>query len=210
MNLDLILEIAANTVNALSIVLAGRNSVHTWWTGILGCALFAQVFYDARLYADVALQFFFIAASALGWWRWLHGGSKGQAQAELPIRRTPPMMGLVLVMAALAVAGAYGLMLHHYTDAYAPYWDSTVLTFSVVAQFLLVGRRVENWWCWLVVNTISVPLFASRGLYVTAGLYFAFWINAVISLRHWHRLLRAQQASAAASTPEAGSASAVA
>jgi nicotinamide mononucleotide transporter len=44
------LEISANAVNALSILLAARNSVHTWWTGILGCALFGAVFFLSRLY----------------------------------------------------------------------------------------------------------------------------------------------------------------
>ena len=59
-------EVAANTANAASIVLAARNSVHTWWTGILGCALFAWVFLYSRLYADVTLQRVFIAASVVG------------------------------------------------------------------------------------------------------------------------------------------------
>jgi nicotinamide mononucleotide transporter len=190
----LVLEISANLINALSIFLAGRNSVHTWWSGMLGCLLFARLFYDARLYADTALQFFFIAASAVGWWSWIHGRSGG----PLRVRRTPWWHLMLLVVPALAVAWAYGQMLHHYTDAYAPQWDSLVLTFSVVAQFLLVGRRIENWWCWLIVNTIAVPLYASRGLYITMAFYSFFWINAIISLRHWHTLLSVQKAEAEA------------
>jgi hypothetical protein len=60
------LEVSANAVNALSILLAARNSVHTWWTGIFGCALFGAVFFIARLYADTLLQVFFIGTSAVG------------------------------------------------------------------------------------------------------------------------------------------------
>ena len=76
------------------------------------------------------------------------------------------------------------------TDAAAPLPDSAVMAFSVIAQLLLMKRRLETWWFWLGVNTIAVPLFVSRGLYVTAALYAGFWLNAVISLRHWRRLLR--------------------
>ena len=61
---------------------------------------------------------------------------------------------------------------------------------SVLGQLLMMERRVENWWAWLLVNTIAVPLYASRGLYVTAVLYAAFWINAVVSLRKWRSLAR--------------------
>ena len=67
------LEWAANGMTAVAIVLAGRNNVHTWWTGIVGCTLFAILFAESRLYADVALQGFFVATSVAGWWKWARG-----------------------------------------------------------------------------------------------------------------------------------------
>ncbi|WP_141749593.1 nicotinamide mononucleotide transporter family protein, partial [Duganella phyllosphaerae] len=69
------LEIAANAVMTVSIFLAGRNNVHSWWLGIIGCVLFAVLFYESRLYADVTLQLFFIVTCVIGWWRWLRGGT---------------------------------------------------------------------------------------------------------------------------------------
>lgn len=182
------MEIAANVFNAAAIVLAGRNSVHTWWTSIVGCALFGYVFFAAHLYADVTLQVFFVVASVVGWWRWLHGDQGG----ELPVRYSRP--SLIVASAALGavVALGYGWLLHRFTDAYAPFLDSVVLAFSVLGQLLLIWRRVENWWCWLLVNTIAVPLYATRGLYITAALYALFWVNAVVSLVRWRRLAQEQ------------------
>jgi len=179
-------EIAANAFNAASIFLAGRNSIHLWWTTIVGCVLFASVFFTAKLYADVTLQAFFIGASIVGWWRWLRG-SQG---AELPVRHSPPSLIVASAASGAVVAVGYGWLLHRFTDAYAPFLDSIVLAFSVVGQLLLIARRVENWWCWLLVNTIAVPLYASRGLYLTAVLYAAFWVNAVVALRRWRQLAK--------------------
>jgi nicotinamide mononucleotide transporter len=178
-------EIAANGFNTASILLAGRNSVHTWWTGILGCLLFAVVFFGARLYADLTLQAFFIITSGLGWWNWLHG----RTGAAIPVQRTRPAWLMTLLVAGAVVAGAYGVVLHRFTNAYAPFLDSVILAFSVLGQFLLMGRRVENWWCWLLVNSIAVPLYTVRGLHLTAILYTVFWLNAVVSLFRWQRLL---------------------
>ena len=178
------LEIAANAFNAASIFLAGRNSIHMWWTTIVGCGLFTYVFFVSKLYADVTLQGFFIVTAGLGWWRWLHGG-EGR---ELPVRYSSPQLLLGAGVAGALVTWGYGWLLYRYTDAYAPFVDSTVLAFSVLAQLLLIDRRVENWWLWILVNTIAVPLYASRGLYVTAILYAAFWVNAIVSLRRWRRL----------------------
>jgi nicotinamide mononucleotide transporter len=180
-------EFAANGFVAAAIFLAGRNNIHTWWIGIVGCALFGWVFYHAKLYADVTLQGFFILTSIYGWWKWLHGHQGG----ALPVRVSAPRLLIGSGLAAAAVALGYGWLLLRFTDAYAPFLDSIVLAFSVLGQLLMMERRVENWWAWLLVNTIAVPLYASRGLHLTSVLYAAFWVNAVVALRKWRSLARA-------------------
>ncbi len=182
------LEIAANVMACLSILLAARNSVHTWWAGIIGCSLFGLLFWETRLYADVLLQVFFVAASVLGWWNW-HASAE---HAALPISRTPVRSFVWMAAAAVLAGAAYGLLLHRFTDAYAPFADSAVLCLSVLAQLLLMRRRIETWPVWVLVNTIAVPLYASRGLNLTAVLYAFYWFNAWLAWRHWHRLWRAQ------------------
>lgn len=191
------LELVADLVNLIAVLLAARNSVHTWSSGILGCVLFGWLFFESQLYADVTLQGFFIVTSAMGWWAWL----RGNAGTQLPVSRTAP--GTLAWMAALAVvvALAYGALLHHFTDAYAPLVDSLVLTFSVLAQLLLMRRRLENWYAWLLVNTLAVPLYASRELYLTAGLYTLFWCNAWYGLYRWRRELREAAAPVAGQEP---------
>lgn len=191
------LELVADLVNLIAVLLAARNSVHTWSSGILGCVLFGWLFFESQLYADVTLQGFFIVTSALGWWAWL----RGNAGTQLPVSRTAP--GTLAWMAALAVVVAlvYGALLHHFTDAYAPLVDSLVLTFSVLAQLLLMRRRLENWYAWLLVNTLAVPLYASRELYLTAGLYTLFWCNAWYGLYRWRRELREAAAPLAGQEP---------
>ena len=180
------LEVLANAVNALSIVLAGRNSVHTWWTGIVGCLLFGVLFFRANLYADVTLQVFFVATSIAGWRLWL-SGNRG---SELPIRKSPPAQLGFLIALSVALALGYGWLLHRFTNAYSPFVDSLVLCSSVLGQLLLMARRFETWPCWLFANTLSVPLFWTRGLLLTSGLYALFWLNALFSLWHWRRLMQ--------------------
>lgn len=180
-------EIAANAANTVSIVLAARNSVHTWWLGIIGCVLFGYVFLGARLYADLTLQVFFVVTSALGWVNWKRGGG-GE---ELRVRRSRAIELIVCVVVATASAAGYAWLLFRFTNAASPFWDSLVLTFGVLGQLLLMGRRIENWWAWLIVNTVAVPLYASRGLYLTAVLYAVFWVNAWFGVLRWRRLLSA-------------------
>ena len=132
----------------------------------------------------LAQRSFFIATSTLGWKRW-----QSDVAGASAIRRTSPRTLGWMALFGIVIALGYAWLLYRFTNAYAPWIDSSVLTFSVIAQLLLMQRRIETWWFWLLVNTIAVPLFFSRGLNLTAILYIAFWFNAVISLRHWRRLM---------------------
>ncbi|UZE94796.1 nicotinamide riboside transporter PnuC [Alkalimarinus alittae] len=184
------LEWAANAVFVLSVVLAARNNINTWWTGIIGCGLFAVLFYQYNLYADVTLMIFFIFTSVYGWTYW---GAKKELHA---IQRTPVTAFINLVLLAALATVAYGWILHSSTDAYAPFIDSIILMFSVLAQFLLMQRRVETWVCWLIVDTVAVPLYASRELYLTSFVYGLFWCNAWFGLYTWIKLYKKEKSGA--------------
>lgn len=192
------LEIAANVLMTVSIVLAGRNNIHSWWIGIVGCVLFAVLFYQVNLYADVLLQLFFIVTCVIGWLQW----RRGAAGQPLPITRTGWRSLAWIVPAGIAAVVIYGMLLHRWTNAYAPFIDSAVLVFSVIAQFLLMSRRIETWAFWLLVNTVAVPLYYSRGLHLTAVLYAAYWFNALLSWYWW----RVQARRAAVAPVAAGAA----
>lgn len=185
MTLLTILEYSANAFFLSSVFLAARNHCHTWTLGIIGCVLFALLFYQVQLYADAILMVFYIGTSLIGWqqWRW------GAAAAE--VQRTPWAMLALFFLIAIATMLVYGYLLYLNTDAFAPFADSAVLTFSVVAQLLLMKRRVETWAFWLVVNTIAIPLYASRELTLTALVYVGFWFNACYGFWRWYRELGA-------------------
>lgn len=192
------LEIAANVVVTVSIILAGRNNVHSWWTGIVGCVLFAVLYYQVKLFADVALQLFFLVTCFIGWRQWRRGSSG----VTLPISRTSWPALCWMLLAGVAATAAYGAVLYTFTSAYAPFIDSAVLMFSIIAQFLLMGRRLETWLFWLLVNVVAVPLYASRGLMLTAVLYGAYFVNAMVSWFWWRiQMRRAAEQQAAQAGP---------
>jgi nicotinamide mononucleotide transporter len=186
-----ILEWSANAATALSIGLAVWRSILTWPVGIIGCLLFGALFMQSQLYADATLQLFFILTSLIGWQQW-------RAAARQPFDKALRALDGVTIrrMAAvgLMVTLAYGGLLKQLTDAYAPFWDSAVLVCSVIAQLLLMRGHRSTWPAWILVNTLSVPLYLSRGLQLTALLYSAFWINAWFGWWRWTRDEKAQAA----------------
>lgn len=180
-------ETFAIIFTVVCIFLAGRNSIHTWWTGIVACILYGAVFYDAKLYADMLLQVFFIGTSVNGYLKW-----KGGNNVEIPISTTHRTEFVSYIGLAIVVAIGYALLLKTCTDAAAPMMDSLVLTLSVVAQLLLMSRKLENWPVWIAVNTISVPLYIERGLYQSAVMYSVFFLHAFYAWYSWNRTLNEQ------------------
>jgi nicotinamide mononucleotide transporter len=176
-----------------AVYLAARNHWATWLLGILGCSVFSLVFFRANLYADVTLQGFFVATNAIGWWLWRKPEG---TRSELPISsvRLPTIFLIFLPLAILTAIG-YGTFLAKTTNAHLPIVDSLVLTFSIVAQFLLMGRKLETWWFWIVVNIIAIPLFATKGLYLTSFVYGLFLINAVYGYFNWKKEMAAEAVS---------------
>jgi len=184
-----LLEIIANIFNLISVFLANRNSVHTWWIGIIGGVLYGVMFYEVKLYADVILQGFFILTNFYGWWAWLRGGD---AREELPITRVALKSLILFAVLAVVLTGGHGFLLHRLTDASFPFIDSTILVLSIIAQFLLMRRKLESWVFWIIVDLIAVPLYAAKDLYLTSAVYFLFLLNAVWGLINWYRIWRSE------------------
>jgi len=185
------IEIFANIFNLASVFFANRNSFHTWWTGIIGTVLLGILFFEVKLYADVILQVFFITTGIWGWWNWLYGGEK---KSQLPITRVSLNQFLWFAVSAIFLTVGHGFMLHTLTDASFPFIDSIILVCSIIAQFLLMKRKLESWCFWILVDVVAVPLYAAKELYLTAAVYFIFLILAVSGWLHWKKIWLNEQA----------------
>jgi nicotinamide mononucleotide transporter len=188
-----VLEWSAIFATVLCVFLAGRNSVHSWWIGIIGTILYAMLFYQFNLFADVLLQMFFVLTGFIGWYSWANPDWKVSfIEPSEKISKATAKSSLIMFIGAVCVAICYGVLLKTFTTAYAPFVDSLVLTFSVVAQLLLMRRKLENWPFWILVNTVAVPLYWSRELYPTAIMYSAFWVHAWWAWHKWKIIIKEQ------------------
>lgn len=178
------LELVAALIGAISVYLSVRQNIWSWPTAIVNVVIYAVVFYDARLYADMGLQVIYAILSVYGWYEWLYGG---EHRTELHVTRTGPSLGILLSAIALAGAGLLGLLLQHETDAALPYMDSFLSSTSLVAQWMMTRKKLENWLVWIGVDVLYVGMFIFKHLYLTSGLYFVFLALAVQGYRDWRK-----------------------
>ncbi|MGV3771106.1 MAG: nicotinamide riboside transporter PnuC [Sphingobium phenoxybenzoativorans] len=182
------LEILAVALGLANILLLVRRSVWNYPFGIAMVCLYAWIFFHARLYSDTLLQFFFLLLNAYGWFHW----SRARDGGAVPVRMLRPRSRIIAIAGVTVASALWGSAMARWTDAAAPHWDGAIAMLSVLSQYLLAKRFVENWIGWIIVDCLAILLFWTRGLQLTAGLYLVFLILSVVGLREWLRARAAQ------------------
>jgi nicotinamide mononucleotide transporter len=178
------IEILATVLGLANILLVIRRSIWNFPVAMAMVSLFFVLFAQAKLYSDAGLQLFFLAINAYGWWAW----SRNRAETGVVmVERLGAGSLAIWAGASLAAIAAWGTMMARYTDASHPYWDGAIAMLSVAAQILMSRRYLENWYWWIVVNAISIPLYLIKGLALTTGLYAVFLVLAVWGLFEWRK-----------------------
>jgi nicotinamide mononucleotide transporter len=178
------LEALATALGLANIILLVRRNIWNFPFGLAMVALYAGIFFEAKLYSDAILQFFFFGIQLYGWWAWWRAGGVGHA---VPVRRLSNPARVAWVVMIALVTFLWGNVMHAYTDASFPWWDGGIAVASIAAQILLARRLIENWVLWILVDLAAIGLYAVKGLVLTAILYGLFLILSAVGLRQWSR-----------------------
>jgi nicotinamide mononucleotide transporter len=189
------LELIAVAFGLVSVYLSARERIASWPTAIVNVAIFFVLFWRARLYADAVLQLVYLGLSVYGWYEWLFGGAQ---HTRLRVSRASRRLWMVLVPLFLVVGVGLGALLDRYTDSPVPYFDAMLTSASLVAQWMMTRKLLENWLIWIAADLVYVPLFIQRDLPLTAVQYAVFLALAAMGYRGWRASLRAQGAPGAA------------
>jgi nicotinamide mononucleotide transporter len=179
------IEAVAVVMTLVGIVLTIKERIACWPVAIVGILAYMIVFIRARLYADTALQPIYVVQNIYGWWYWAHGGARGQGDAPIVVLSRPGRAAWLMGTAVVSVV--VGAALARWTNAAAPYADATLSTTSLVANWLLARKVLENWWLWIAVNVGYVILFWRKHLQLSAGLYAVLLLLAIAGLIEWQR-----------------------
>ncbi|MHB9344857.1 nicotinamide riboside transporter PnuC [Enterobacter vonholyi] len=201
------IEAVGTLAGLLCIWLASLEKISNYAFGLINVTLFAIIFFQIQLYASLLLQLFFFAANIYGWYAWSRQNS--QQEAELQIRWLPlpkaiawfvacvVAIGLMTVyinpvfafLTRVAVSAMSGIGLNVtmpelQPDAF-PFWDSCMMVLSIAAMILMTRKYVENWLLWVIINMISVAIFALQGVYAMSLEYLLLTFIALNGSRMW-------------------------
>ncbi len=190
----LLLQIAGVALGLLYLWLEYRAHIGLWIVGLVMPCVHGLLYYRSGLYADCAMQVYYILAGLYGLAVWARTGRENGRKEEPAARivHTPAKQWPTLAVTWVAVQAAIYWVLVTWTDSSVPFWDSLTTALCVVAYWMLSRRQVEQWLVWLVVDAVTVGLYFYKGIPLTAGLYVLYCVLAVAGYRRWRRMAQAR------------------
>jgi nicotinamide mononucleotide transporter len=185
-----ILETIGVITGLLCVYLAARNNIWNWPIAIVSVTLYIFIFLDARLYADMGLQVYFLVMNIYGWYFW---SRKPAIEIKAPVVLITSRQIIFATTIIVIVTPSLGYTLIklapilHYTPASFPYLDSFCTACSLVAQFYMARKILENWLIWICVDIIYVGVYIFKGLDLTAIMYAIYVAIALLGYIDWKK-----------------------
>ena len=177
-------ELFGFITGALNVWLVTRENIWSWPLGILNAVFYVVVFAGSGLYSDTGLQVVYFTLSCYGWWHWWRGGPQHEA---VVVTRTPLRLWAILVVIGVVTWITLFSITSRIPGSALPRMDAALVATSLIAQWMMTRKLLENWLLWILVDVVYVPVFVIKGLRLTAVLYAVFLVLAVIGYVQWRR-----------------------
>ncbi|GAA4035329.1 nicotinamide riboside transporter PnuC [Flavobacterium cheonhonense] len=185
--LQIILEFLVFVFGIASVVLAKKENIWVYPTGLIATVITTYLLYQAKYFGDMTMNAYYSLMSLYGWYKW----SAKTNEPEIKITRTNMrekliglgLFGLTMVITYMVYKFFdYKLEIPNYIDIF-----TSGLFFT--AMWYMALKKIENWTLWIIGDCIVVPLFAYRGLGMLSLQYFIFTILAVYGYLEWKKII---------------------
>lgn len=176
------------------VYLAAVHNILTWPFGILTSVCFISIFYQVRLYSDLLLQLYFFASSVYGWIFWKGGRETHTMIQSLGLQnRIQVGIGIFLTTILLGRTTQYfpHWMPNWFLEPPAfPYLDAFTTTASIVANLLLVWKKRESWYLWVLVDLVCIYIYWELGILFVMCEYILLLVFAFLGIWYWQKFPR--------------------
>ena len=179
------IEPAAVILAIAYLLLAVKQNIGCWFAAFFSSLLYFFVMYSAGLYMEAGLQIFYCIMAVYGWTQWRTSIPSNKKFLVKTWNRNQHIKAISLIF---LLAFSSGWALEKFTNAALPFIDSLTTWGAIVTTYMVAKRLLENWIYWFVIDTISVFLFYSRGLFLTSILFFVYLIIIYFGYKSWTKM----------------------
>ena len=182
-------EIIGFIAGIVGVWLTMKESIWNFPIGLINVIASLILFYRTQLYSDTLQQAVYIVLLSYGWYKWAYGDKENPARAGLKVTTCSTPLLLRLLFIAIICSAAGGFIFGKYLNASYSYWDATGTSLSLIAQWMIAKKKIENWLLWMVVNVLYIGIYYFKHLHLYMILYAVFLAMAVAGYYSWKRHL---------------------
>ena len=183
---NLILECVAVLMAILYLVLAAKEDVKCWYAALISSLLYIYIMFQAGLVMESILQIFYVLMAIYGY---LHWNNMISVDSDLSIKSWNKINHLYSIGLVILLSTFSGILLERYTQAVLPFLDAFTTFGAIITTYMVAKKIIENWIYWFVIDSISIYLFLSRELYLTALLFFIYLVIIIFGYISWKKKL---------------------
>lgn len=194
------IEVLGTIVGFIYLYLEYKGSIKLWIAGIIMPAIYLQIYFDAGLYADFAINIYYLVIAIYGWLMWKYGSLFAfqkqihkSSNSQIMISHISKKIAVVSMVVFLIIWLLIAQILIHFTNSTVPWLDAFTTALSIVGMWLLAHKIVEQWWAWLLVDIVSAALYVYKELYLTAGLYAVYVVIIFFGYKKWIAMMNEQK-----------------
>lgn len=148
--------------------------------GATSTIAYAILFFQQNLNASALLNAYLTFQLIYGWFRW-RSDAVARPVSFVGLKWWPAYAAATagFYLGAVWIAGALG--------SGFVWTDAAILIGSILAQFLLDNKKLENWAVWFVVDVFAIYEYASAGLSLAAFQYVFFLANTIYGYYCWNK-----------------------
>jgi nicotinamide mononucleotide transporter len=195
-----LLELLAVLTGLAAVWYAARANIITWVFALINAVLFFMLYYQVNLYSAMILQFFFFFNAIYGWFNWKRQSTNGDEPVTLMSHKGRVFWVAGIIAMALAIGTVMG-RIHLWLPDFFPvratfvYTDAMIAVMSIAASLLCARLKLENWILWILVNIMSIAMYAMRGIMLVSVQYVIFLAMAIYGFIQWKRKVNLEEVS---------------
>ncbi len=187
------LELIAVFTSIAYLVLVTRKNSWCWFFSAISVGCYLFILFEAQLWMEFSLQFFYLYMTAYGFWKWQQPVKSNKAIAQ-DIRRLSLIQHGFMAGGITLGTFCFGHILSTYTTASLPYIDSFTTIGALFCTWMVTQKFFENWHYWFLVDGVAIYMYWYKGLNATAGLFVVYELLVIVGIFQWRSELKAQQA----------------
>jgi nicotinamide mononucleotide transporter len=178
------LETIATILGLINIYFGIKEKAMFWVLAVVGSSIYFFVYADAKVYAFMFLQLYYIGLGIYGLFYWLRGGEdkKKIVVSNIPRKQIPIFIAIFAVLYT-----TISFVLIKFTDSQIPFVDAFITSGSIIALYMMMKKYLESWFVWITLDVVTITAFFYQKLYVTIVLFVFYLIFAVVGYNQWKK-----------------------